>query len=171
MRTYFLTSKRLNFSHWQKSDWQSALKLWADPQVTHYISSGGMNEAAIRQRLQTEISNQEQFQVQYWPIFTRTDDRFAGCCGLRPYGDTPDNYELGFHLLPEFWGQGLAQEAALAVIDYAFSTIGATALYTGHHPDNTASAKLLAKLGFKARGTEFYPPTRLQHPIYILERK
>ncbi|TLG71810.1 GNAT family N-acetyltransferase [Culicoidibacter larvae] len=171
MRTYFLTSPRLNFSFWQKSDWESALKLWADPQVTHYISNGGMNTAAIQQRLQAEISNQQQFQVQYWPLFSRTNNNFVGCCGLRPYGNKPDCYELGFHLLPQFWGQGLAQEAALAVIDYAFTNLNAIALYAGHHPDNASSAKLLNKLGFTAIGSELYPPTGLQHPLYILDKK
>jgi ribosomal-protein-alanine N-acetyltransferase len=39
---------------------------------------------------------------------------------LRPYGNDKDVLELGFHFRPDYWGQGLAQEAARAVIDFAF---------------------------------------------------
>jgi hypothetical protein len=45
-------------------------------------------------------------------------------------------------------GKGTAKEAARAVIDHGFDTLGATALFAGHHPHNEASRRLLQKLGF-----------------------
>jgi RimJ/RimL family protein N-acetyltransferase len=56
---------------------------------------------------------------------------------------------LGFHLLPKFWGQGLATEAARAVIPYAFEKYAPKKLIAGHHPENVNSKKVLDKLGFK----------------------
>ena len=76
-------------------------------------------------------------------------------------------YELGFHLRPDFWKQGLAQEAGTAVIGYAFETLHANRLFAGHNPNNTASAGVLKRLGFIYMGDEFYAPTGLYHPSYI----
>ncbi|MFN8769411.1 MAG: GNAT family N-acetyltransferase [Neisseriaceae bacterium] len=106
------------------------------------------------------------YEVQYWPIFTKAGD-FVGCCGLRPKDVTLGIYEFGVHLLPKFWYQGLAIEAALVVIEYA-KRQGFAKLFAGHHPNNAASKKMLTKLGFVAIGKEFYPPTGLFHPSYEL---
>jgi RimJ/RimL family protein N-acetyltransferase len=59
-------------------------------------------------------------------------------------GDT----ELGYRFLPEFWGKGLATEAGRASIDFARSDLGLTRLVALVHPDNVASAGVLAKLRF-----------------------
>jgi len=110
------------------------------------------------------------YSIQYWPIFLLSNGQHVGCVGLRPNKLEEKIYELGFHLRPEFWRQGLAEEAARAVIAYGFDELGANALFAGHHPKNVASHHLLEKLGFDFIGTELYPPTGLQHPSYLLWR-
>ena len=59
------------------------------------------------------------------------------------------------------WGQGLAQEAGRAVIEFAFETLGVKGLFAGHHPANDASRRLIEKLGFHFTHEEFYAPTGL----------
>lgn len=60
--------------------------------------------------------------------------------------------------------------AAQSVILYAFNVLEATALFAGHHPQNTASARMLEKLGFRYTHDELYAPTGLYHPSYLLSR-
>jgi len=79
-------------------------------------------------------------------------------------------YELGVHLRPQYWGKGFATEALGRVIEYAFAELGASALFAGHHPSNVASGKSLLKLGFERTGEEFFEPTGLMHPSYLLKR-
>ena len=168
-KDFFLTTNRIGFSKWQKGDMELAELLWGNPDVTRYICAGGRFSAEdISVRLETEINNEIAYHVQYWPIFELSSKDFIGCCGLRPY--RRDKYEMGFHLRPQFWGKGYAAEAAMAVIDYAFSVLKADALFAGHHPNNAASAKVLLKLGFRYIGDEFYEPTGLYHPSYELEQ-
>ena len=52
--------------------------------------------------------------------------------------------------------------------EYAFKTCRVNALFAGHNPKNIASAQLLKKLGFTYTHDEFYPPTGLQHPSYLM---
>lgn len=167
-RTYFMQTPRIGFSVWTAEDLPFAKLLWGDPKVTRYIcASGVFREEDILARLQREILGQETYHIQYWPIFALETRELIGCCGLRPYSENV--YEIGFHLRPQFWGQGYAMEAAGRVIDYAFHTLGAEKLFAGHNPGNTASRKVLSKLGFSYIGDEFYEPTGLYHPSYELK--
>jgi len=108
------------------------------------------------------------YNVQYWPIFLLDSGAHAGCAGIRPYRAEDRTYELGFHLRRACWGRGLAEEAARAVITFAFQKAGVKALFAGHHPRNAASRRVLEKLGFRFTHEEFYPPTGLKHPSYLL---
>lgn len=167
-RDFFLKTERVGFSHWQSDDIGLAEALWVNPQVTkHICASGVFTKADILKRLETEIKNGKEYGVQYWPIFELVSGDLVGCCGLRPHGQ--NEYEIGFHLRPEYWGKGYAKEAASAVIDYAFTILKAEKLFAGHNPNNIASKKLLYKLGFTYIGDEYYEPTGLYHPSYELK--
>lgn len=165
---FFMQTDRIRFSKWCENDLFYAEMLWGNPKVTEYICASGIfTMQDIENRLNQEIVNGETKGIEYWPLFEIATGKFIGCCGLRPYKE--NEYETGIHLLPEFWGQGYAVEAVTAVIEYAFTRLGAQKLFAGHNPNNIASRKLLNKLGFIYIGDEFYAPTGLYHPSYELE--
>lgn len=167
IRRYFMKTERIWFSRWTPHDIELAMQLWGEPEVTKFIcASGKLAEDEIEKRLAVELANDEQYHIQYWPCFQAATQELIGCCGLRPH--QRDEYEIGFHLRPEFWGHGYATEAAGAVIRYAFDQLNAAALFAGHNPNNTASAKVLKKLGFVYIKDEYYAPTGLYHPSYKL---
>lgn len=131
---------------------------------------GPLTRPQVEEKLTREITMQEASGVQYWPIFLLENGEHVGCAGLRDYRPAERIYELGFHLLPGFWGRGLAEEAGRAVIQYAFGTAGASGLFAGHHPENAASRRVLEKLGFRYTHDELYAPTGILHPSYFLNR-
>lgn len=159
-------SEHLRFGHWRDLPYRMAELLWGDPQVTALISASGVfSETQIRARYESEIHNEQEYGIQYWPLTDKESGELVGVCGLRPhpvYG-----YELGFHLRPSFWGKGLAVEAAQCVIRYAFEELQAETLFAGHNPKNLRSKRVLEKLGFEWIGEEYYEPTGLMHPSYV----
>ncbi|MFN7928825.1 MAG: GNAT family N-acetyltransferase [Blastocatellia bacterium] len=70
-----------------------------------------------------------------------------GMCGIlkRDGLDAPD---IGYALLPRYWSQGYAIEAATAVLQYAYITLQLNRILAITKPDNTASIRVLEKLGF-----------------------
>jgi ribosomal-protein-alanine N-acetyltransferase len=166
-RTYFMTTDRLGFSLWNEGDLALAMTLWGDSRVSAFLG-GPFTGKEVGARLAREIETLLASKVQYWPVFLRKDGELVGCAGLRPYGNDEHIQELGFHFRPEYWGQGLAQEAARAVIAFAFGTLALKGLFAGHHPENAASERLLRKLGFRFTHQEIYPPTGLLNPAYLL---
>lgn len=80
-------------------------------------------------------------------VMLKSSNELIGVCGLfkRDYLEYPD---LGFALIPEFNGLGLAFEASKVVIDYAFHELKLPKLYAITAQNNVNSAKLLKRLGF-----------------------
>lgn len=166
---YFLTSTRLGFRRWTEDDRDLAEELWGDPAVTRFIDARGpLSEQRVQARLRQEIEDERRHGMQYWPVFLLETGDHVGCCGVRPYGASERVLELGFHLRPRHWGRGYAIEAARAVVAYAFDSLGAAALFAGHHPANESSRSLLLKLRFRYTHDEVYEPTGLEHPSYLL---
>jgi [ribosomal protein S5]-alanine N-acetyltransferase len=164
---YFLKSARLGFRCWNKEDLPLARELWGDREVTRFFG-GPFSDEEVHLRLEREIARMHTYQFQYWPMYLLSNHVFVGCCGLRPYRLDEQIHELGFHLLPKYWGQGLAVEAARAVIAFAFDKVGAKALSAGHHPENVNSRKVLQKLGFQYTHDEYFPALGMSIPYYLL---
>lgn len=168
-RNYFLRSQRLGFSEWDFNDLELALGLWGDYNVTKlFDSTGKFSESRVKARLNQEIETRTQYGYQYWPIFNLDNGEHIGCAGLRPYDLDNNILEIGFHIRSSQWRRGFATEAAKSVIDYAFNSLKISALFAGHNPKNRVSCKLLKSLGFIYVHDEFYKPTGLMHPSYIL---
>ncbi len=176
MSDRFLPSEtqRLFFRPWQEDDLSLAQGLWGNASVTQFISRNAWTVDQVRERLSAEMNSFAEYGLQYWPIFLKEGASHVGCCGLRPSAlaqaaNAEKDIELGFHLLPSFWGRGLATEAARSAVALAFETLDAKALFAGHHPRNEGSRRVLEKLGFRFTRTTYYPPTGLQHLSYRLE--
>lgn len=165
-------TERLCFRLWSLEDGALAQALWGDVRVTKFIDAReSLNSEQVAAKLQQQVDLMERHGIQYWPIFLKQTRAHVGCAGLRPYHPDDTILELGFHLKHDFWGRGLAGEAALEVVRYAFEDLGVKGLFAGHNPKNTVSAHLLKKLHFRYTREEFYPPTRLMHPSYLLLNK
>ena len=166
---YFLKTERLGFRKWVENDLGLAIGLWSDIEVTRRIDARGrLSREQIAERFSQEIAVEKQWGVQYWPVFLLKNDEHVGVCGLRPYDSQNHIFEIGFHLRSEQWRKGFATEAARAIIAYAFTDLKVGGLFAGHHPKNDASRLLLIKLGFRYTHDEYYEPTGLQHPSYLM---
>ena len=165
-----MKTSRLGFRQWHPDDISNAISLWGDREGTrHFDARGKLCQDEAQERLAKEITNQKNHGVQYWPIFLIESNAHVGCCGLRPYDLSKQIYEIGFHICSNHWRHGYGREAAVAIIGYAFNTIKAYALFAGHNPKNDLLQNLLEQLGFCYTHDEYYPPTGLNHPSYLLK--
>ena len=75
---------------------------------------------------------------------------FIGCAGLSL--DKDGRLQLGFWLGEPYWDKGYATEAAHALVDMAFQTIGAERVGTRCRVSNTGSRRVIEKCGFQFTG-------------------
>ncbi len=116
---YFIKTGRLGFRKWREDDLVIAKKLWGDYEVTKFFDARDkLSQNEIQERLAKEIITEKEHGVQYWPIFLLETNEHVGCFGLRPYDQSKQIYEIGFHIRSNQWRRGYAREAAVAIIDY-----------------------------------------------------
>lgn len=65
----------------------------------------------------------------------------------------PGAVEMGYFVLPEFRRQGLAEEAALGMMDWAARTRGVARFVVSISPENGPSVAMARKLGFARIGS------------------
>lgn len=78
----------------------------------------------------------------------RSTGDFIGWGGFKPIEDF-DRIELGYRLRSQYWRQGYASEVTRALILYGQNTLQLKKIYGRVHPDNTASVRILEKLGMQ----------------------
>ena len=86
-------------------------------------------------------------------LMTLRDKTVIGACGIAQQDGAP---EIGYWLGVEHWGKGYATEAVHALVDYAFTDLGHTALNAGARVTNPASRRVLEKCGFQWTGVGLY---------------
>jgi RimJ/RimL family protein N-acetyltransferase len=84
-----------------------------------------------------------------WAVIGKRDGLFYGWCGLKKIGSDVD---LGYRFFRRYWGQGIASETALASRDYGFEHYRLERLVAHAAIANSASVRVLEKLGFRRVG-------------------
>ncbi|MEP7099396.1 MAG: GNAT family protein [Burkholderiales bacterium] len=87
-----------------------------------------------------------------WGIARKADGELLGTCGLFGWNRSWRKCTLGYELGQSAWGQGYMREAVRCVIDWGFTQMALNRIEAGVHPQNAASLKLLAALGFTQEG-------------------
>ncbi|MBY6188156.1 GNAT family N-acetyltransferase [Marinobacter hydrocarbonoclasticus] len=81
-----------------------------------------------------------------YALVHKTDQRVIGFCGLK-YERHLGGPDLGYRMLPEYWGQGLGLEAAKAALEYGQQVLKLNPIYAEVVKQNTASRRIIEKLG------------------------
>jgi RimJ/RimL family protein N-acetyltransferase len=86
--------------------------------------------------------------VDYHLVLERRDDGVViGMVALYPPADAPSG-QIGYYIAPAAWGQGYATEAAGRLVRYALENLALGRLTAHVFLGNTASMRVLTKLGF-----------------------
>ncbi|TBN56618.1 N-acetyltransferase [Glaciihabitans arcticus] len=138
---------RLILRPWRVSDAVIQHELWTerDPRVPPHrrlSADGHPSVTDLKERIRTGS------QPGLLAVELRSTGEVIGYCGVIPR-DGSDEPELAYELLQRFWGQGYATEATRAVIG---SVRDHQRLWASVRDWNTASRRVLAKLGFVETG-------------------
>ena len=78
----------------------------------------------------------------------------ANLCGGVGLSIAPahQNAELGYWIGTPYWGNGYATEAAAAIVQYGFDTLGLRRIYASYFAGNVASSRVLQKIGMRHEG-------------------
>jgi [ribosomal protein S5]-alanine N-acetyltransferase len=104
----------------------------------------------------------------FWKVLLKPDDQFIGIAGLLHQEiDNEAETEISYRMLPEYWNNGYATEAAKACKKYAENILEKNRLISLIHPQNHASICVASKLGAKrAKSVVFMGE---EHDVYVYQ--
>jgi RimJ/RimL family protein N-acetyltransferase len=126
----------------------------SDPEVMRYIHTGpGTQAEAFRYaQLQVEMADTRHFWGKWMVVSQQTQDSLGWVELSRLRGPDRDDLQVGYEFARVYWGHGYATEAAARVVEYAFAVLNLDRLGAVVRPENTASVRVLEKLGFAPVG-------------------
>lgn len=153
-----LKTDRLRLRDITTDDSDFILALVNDPDWLQHIGDRGVRTQDDARTFIADgpIASYLQHGYGLWLMELLSDGAPVGLCGLlnREYLEYPD---LGYALLPEFRGRGLAREASRAVLRYAYEALGMTSIDAIVAPANRRSVRLLEYVGFRDAGSVRLP--------------
>jgi ribosomal-protein-alanine N-acetyltransferase len=150
-----LTTARLRLEPFVPSHLDGLCVLNSDPRVMRYITGRPQTREETMAAIQRVMNRWAQWGFSWWSFFERDSGDLVGAGCIQYLAGNPANpLEIGWRLRPDRWHRGLAGEAARRMTMFAFETIDAPLLTAVANPENTASRRVMERLGMRFRGTE-----------------
>jgi RimJ/RimL family protein N-acetyltransferase len=144
-----LETPRLTLRRQLLSDLDDLWALYCDPEITKYIPDAPRTREEAREELEWHINGHPRNpDFGLWASIHKQSGKFIGRCGLLPWTiEDQQEVEVAYTIAREFWGQGLATEAARAILQYGFEKLNLARLVSLIEPENIASQRVAGKIG------------------------
>ena len=144
-----LETDRLVLGPWQSSDWIAFRPIATDVEVMRYITGGvPWTDEGIQLFVNRQVELFFERGFCRWKLLLKPSQEMIGFCGVGFWGDDLQP-EIGWWLARPYWGRGLATEAARVALRDAFERAGVDRIISIARPANTASIRIMEKLGLK----------------------
>ncbi len=159
------SSERLLFRKLEPSDFEAWLPFYHNPKSTQFweglpsdpTEACQMQFDRIFERYETNLGGMN-------ALILKETDELVGICGLLVQTvDDLEELEIGYSILPKYWLQGFAFEAAQKCKQFAFTNNFSDSLISIIHVENAPSQKVALKNGMHLDKTTVYK----DNPVHI----
>lgn len=147
-----LQTERLDLVEIKQSHLNDYYKLFCDERVTKYYNIIPFKEEKEAQKYLDWFKSRfrEELGVR-WGIVLKGKENLIGTLGFNNFQKN-HRASIGYDLQVDFWNQGIITEALEEVVKFGFNKLGINRIEAEVMQDNTASEKVLSKIGFKKEG-------------------
>ena len=159
---------RLVLRTWDRVDRDEFMRVTNTPAVMRWLG-GEWSRADHEAGFERIDGYQRDYGHTLWIVERQADGALLGFCGLKRVnspgaGALTGDFEIGWRLREDVWGQGIAKEAAIASLDLAFGRFGAPHVVALTVAGNAASLGLMQRLGMRHRPDRDYVDPRSADP-------
>jgi ribosomal-protein-alanine N-acetyltransferase len=147
-----LETARLRLRELKTTDAPAVFQIYADDEITRYYDLETFTDLSQAESLiKRQTDRFRQKAGVRWGITLKEEDVVIGTIGMML---TAENRQggIGYDLARPYWRRGIMHEVLQAVIQFGFHTAHVERIQALVMPGNTASARLLEKLGFQDQG-------------------
>lgn len=142
-----LETERMVLRELVPEDVDDLMPIFSDPEAMRYYPSTKSREE-VERWIRWVTGSYEQNGFGLWACVLKATSEFCGQCGLMPQEvEGRREVEVGYLFVREFWGRGLATEAARASRDWGFEQLGRRRLVALINPQNTPSRRVAERIG------------------------
>lgn len=138
----------LNFSKFNDNDFDNYFSLVSNEDVMKQIIGRPHTLAEAQEIFKETLANNALHADCGTFKITNNEGIFIGFVKLELEDATSNEAEIGYMLLPQFWGKGYGKQAAGFVLDLAHTIPQLKTLTANIDPENIASRKILTNVGF-----------------------
>jgi len=124
-------------------------QLLSDGEVMRHSFASPMSQAEARSYLLSALNSYKKYGYGIYGLIYSETKEFIGYCGFTHYEDLDGKIEveLGYRLLPQYWGKGIATEAAKALLSHGRTNLGLNRVISLIRKGNEASINVAIKAG------------------------
>lgn len=172
--TIILETRRLLLRRQVIEDLDALWALYCDPKITKYIHDAPRSYEESREELEWHMNGHPRHpELGLWATIHKETGKFIGRCGLLPWTiEGQREVEVAYTIAREYWGQGLATEAARGILEHGFRKLNLARLICLIDPQNIASQRVAEKTGMTLeRKVDGIDGDNLPTLIYAIDRQ
>lgn len=147
-----IVTERLRLRQIRDTDIDAVYKGLSDPNVIRYYGISFTTLEDTRQQMKWYADLEHTNKGKWWAVCKKNTKKFIGAGGLNDWDPKNKKAEIGFWLLPEYWGQGYMKEGVEAICDKGFSMTDVNRIEAYVEGDNTNCIVALSRLAFQKEG-------------------
>jgi RimJ/RimL family protein N-acetyltransferase len=160
-----LTTPRLILRPFTEQDAEALGTILAQEGVLRYFPSPDPPSLEqVQNLIAAQVGHWEEHGFGWWAVELRSSQALIGWSGLQ-YLPGTEEVEIGYLLSKAVWGKGLATEGASAGLRFGFEHLKLERIVGIVHPGNTASQRVLEKLGMSFANEAEYFGMRVQRYV------
>lgn len=166
-----IETERIILREFVESDFEAVFEFNSNPDVQKYTGDVILEskEQAKRTIKNVWFEDYKKYGYGRWAVVYKEDDRVIGFAGLK-YLPELNETDLGYRILPEYWGKGLMTEIGREIIKYGFDNFGLDEIIAIAKPENIGSCRVLEKSGLKFYKVDEYIDDGKSHNWYKIEK-
>lgn len=148
-----METERLKFRSIKKKDANDIFEYSSDPRTSRFLMWEPHESLEYTKRFIEVISAKyKSGEYNDWAIVLKENKKMIGTCGFTRIDERNNIAEIGYVINPEYWGKGLATEAAKKVVEFAFEELKVNRVEARFLYGNEGSLQVMKKIGMKFEG-------------------
>jgi len=152
---FYLETERLILRELKETDVEGLFELDSNAEVHKYLGNNPIKtKEQAEENIQFIRKQYKERNIGRFAVIEKSSGEFIGWCGLKLNQGKEEELngfsnfiDIGYRLIPKFWGKGYASEAAFVCLEFGFKQMNYDCIYGAAETENSGSNKILQKIG------------------------
>ena len=148
-----IKTNRLLLRQFVDNDIENVFKGLSHPKIIKHYGISFDSIEATKEQMSWFADLKKDGTGMWFAVCSLDNKTFYGAGGLNGISKEHKKAEIGFWLLPDYWGQGIMKEAMPQICDFGFNKLGLHRIEGFVEAENINCKNAMAKLDFQSEGT------------------